>query len=111
MSKKRLTFPRWQGLEWAIDNQHKDREMITFEVKDMTCGHCVSTITRAVHAVDQGAEVRVDLPTHRVQIEPTGSDAGQLRQAIQQAGYTAVPAGGEAPLPEKPVARSGCCCR
>jgi copper chaperone len=79
--------------------------MITFEVKDMACGHCVSTITRAVLAVDQGAEVRVDLTTHRVQIQPTGSDAGQLRQAIQQAGYKAVLAEGGAGLPEKSAAR------
>jgi copper chaperone len=96
---------------WHIDSNHKDSEMMTFEVKDMTCGHCVSAITRAVNAVDQGAVVHVDLPTHRVQIEPRGSDAGQLRQAIQAAGYTAVPANGEAASPEKSVPRSGCCCR
>lgn len=33
--------------------------MITFEVKDMTCGHCVSTITKAVRAVDKEATVRI----------------------------------------------------
>ena len=31
--------------------------MIAFEVKDMTCGHCAGTITKAVAAVDQGAKV------------------------------------------------------
>ena len=34
--------------------------MTTFEVKDMTCGHCVSTITKAVKALDQGAKVQID---------------------------------------------------
>jgi copper chaperone len=66
--------------------------MIAFQVNDMTCGHCVSTITKAVKAVDQQAVVRVDLASHRVEIDPGGSDAQQLRDAIQEAGFTPVPA-------------------
>lgn len=31
--------------------------MITFEVNDMTCGHCVGAITKAVGFVDPGAKV------------------------------------------------------
>ncbi|MEY3674478.1 MAG: hypothetical protein RJB47_1186, partial [Pseudomonadota bacterium] len=31
--------------------------MLTFEVNDMTCGHCVSSITKAVVAVDHEAKV------------------------------------------------------
>ena len=64
--------------------------MIAFEVNDMTCGHCVGTITKAVQAVDQGAKVQADLATHRVQIEPTDSDAAALSDAIKEAGYTPV---------------------
>jgi copper chaperone CopZ len=30
--------------------------MITFEVNDMTCGHCVSTITKALKATDKDAD-------------------------------------------------------
>jgi copper chaperone len=65
--------------------------MIAFEVNDMSCGHCVSTITKAVQAVDQGAKVQADLATHRVLIEPTASDAATLGAAIKEAGYTPVP--------------------
>lgn len=54
--------------------------MITFEVKDMTCGHCVSTITKAVRAVDKEATVRIELQSHQVQIEPTEADADELRR-------------------------------
>ncbi len=64
--------------------------MIAFEVNDMTCGHCVSTITKAVKAVDAGARLDIDLAAHRVQIEPTEADADELREAIQEAGYTPV---------------------
>jgi copper chaperone len=68
--------------------------MIAFDVKDMTCGHCVSTITKAVKAVDKDATVQVDLPAHRVRIETGAADAATLGAAIREAGYTpvAVPA-------------------
>ena len=70
--------------------------MIAFEVNDMTCGHCASTITKAVQGVDQGARVQIDLATHRVEIEPTESDADALSAAIKEAGYTPVPVAGNA---------------
>ena len=66
--------------------------MIAFEVQDMTCGHCVSTVTKAVQAADRDARVSVDLARHRVEIEPAAADAERLAQAIRAAGYTPVPA-------------------
>lgn len=66
--------------------------MIAFEVQDMTCGHCVSTITKAVKATDPGARVEIDLPRHLVRIEPAAADAQELLDAISEAGYTPQPA-------------------
>jgi copper chaperone len=65
--------------------------MIAFEVNDMTCGHCASTITKAVKAADQEAKVEIDLASHRVRIEPAQADAKALADAIKDAGYTPVP--------------------
>jgi copper chaperone len=65
--------------------------MISFSVNDMTCGHCVSNVTKAIKAVDQGAEVRIDLATHRVEIDSTAASAADLSDAIKEAGYTPVP--------------------
>lgn len=85
--------------------------MVTFEVNDMTCGHCVSSITQAVRAIDQGAQVTCDLASHRVRIEPTESNRPELIQAIREAGYSPVPVeDGAAPV-ERSATRSGCCCR
>lgn len=64
--------------------------MITFEVQDMTCGHCVSTITQAVKTLDAQARVQIDLARHRVDIEPATADAAALRAAITEAGFTPV---------------------
>ena len=64
--------------------------MISFEVNDMTCGHCASTITKAVKDADQAAKVHIDLAAHRVNIDPASANARQLSDAITEAGYTPV---------------------
>jgi copper chaperone len=61
--------------------------MFTYQVNDMTCGHCVSAITKAVLAVDSGATVEVDLAEHIVRIESSNAADDLLKQAIQGAGY------------------------
>ena len=64
--------------------------MTVFEVKDMTCGHCVSAITKAVMATDKDAKVHIDLASQRVEIESAASNDSDLRDAIEEAGYTPV---------------------
>jgi copper chaperone len=68
----------------------KDKPVIVFEVNDMSCGHCVSTITQALKAADPGAAVRVDLATHRVEVQAPAADAPRLGETIRAAGYTPV---------------------
>jgi copper chaperone len=85
--------------------------MVTFEVQDMSCGHCVSSITQAVRALDPTAQVTADLATHRVAIESTESDSTRLGDLIREAGYTPVPVEDRAVALERPAPRSGCCCR
>ena len=43
--------------------------MIELTLPNMTCGHCVRTVTETVQRVDAQAKVEIDLPTHRVRIE------------------------------------------
>lgn len=82
--------------------------MIAFEVKDMTCGHCVSTITKALKAIDKDAKVQIDLAAHRVQVEPVSADAEELAQALTEAGYT--PVSVEAALSGVAAPGRGSCC-
>lgn len=86
--------------------------MNSFSVNDMTCGHCVSAITKAVKAVDPGAQVRIDLATQRVDIEPTEADAAELGDALREAGYTPVAIDSPAwPAVKATLSdRKGCCC-
>lgn len=64
---------------------------IQFNVPDMSCGHCVSTITQAVQQAVPGARVTVDLAAHRVTVDGA-PQAEVVRAAIAQAGYEAQPA-------------------
>ena len=84
--------------------------MTSFQVDDMTCGHCISVIKKAIKGVDASASVNIDLATHRVDVGST-TDAAKLSAAITQAGYTpaAVP-DPSAQLSAARPKRSGCCC-
>lgn len=78
--------------------------MIELSVNDMTCGHCVSAVTKAVKQLDRDAEVTVDLGTKRVSVNGQVPRDAVIR-ALGEAGYEAVPAEGTA----KAAKRGGCC--
>ncbi|ODT79647.1 MAG: heavy metal transporter [Pelagibacterium sp. SCN 64-44] len=60
-------------------------EKSVFLVSDMTCGHCVGTVRKALETALPGAEIAVDLATHKVSF--TG-DRAKGEEAIREAGYT-----------------------
>jgi copper chaperone len=57
-----------------------------FKVEAMSCGHCVSTVTKTVKALDPNARVEVDLATHKVRVE-TSKDQETVAKALAEAGY------------------------
>ena len=61
--------------------------MYNFQVNDMTCGHCVSTVEKAVKGVDAAAAVKIDLPARKVDIS-SQKPAEAFAEAITEAGYT-----------------------
>lgn len=65
--------------------------MIRFAIPDMTCGGCVSSVTRAVQVLDPAARVLADLDAHTVEIDSTVADK-VLAEAITEAGFSVHPA-------------------
>lgn len=62
---------------------------ITLRVEDMTCGHCVKTITKAVEGAVPGAKVAADPATKLVKV--TGApDGSRVEALVRDAGYTPV---------------------
>lgn len=66
--------------------------MHEFSVQDMTCGHCVATITEAVKALDPDGRCEIDLAARRVKVASALS-ADRIAAAISKAGFTPVRAG------------------
>ena len=56
-----------------------------FSVPDMSCDHCVKTITQAIKALDPAAKVVADLAQHTVAVA-SAIDAERLSAAIAAAG-------------------------
>lgn len=80
--------------------------MIELNVKDMACGHCIETVTRAVKSLDPSASVEVDLTNKRVRVEGRAV-ADALIRVLNEAGYPAALAGAQ----DAPGAtKKGCCC-
>ena len=61
--------------------------MYQFNVPDMTCGHCVSRIIKAVKLEDPKAKVEINLGQHLVKIESALSQ-DEIAQQITEACYT-----------------------
>ena len=83
--------------------------MVTFEVNDMTCGHCASTIAKALATVDKSARIEVDIPRKLVRVSGQ-RPAADLAKAIQDTGYTPREVQTELAPSAAPRAASGCGC-
>ncbi|WP_296249311.1 heavy-metal-associated domain-containing protein [Pseudomonas sp. UBA4194] len=60
--------------------------MQVFNVKGMTCGHCVRAVTQAVVAEDPAATVEVDLAAGEVKVQ-SQLPRPQVAQLITEEGY------------------------
>jgi copper chaperone len=63
----------------------------TYTVTGMTCGHCASSVTEEVQAIDGVQNVGVDLSSGKVTVTSASPlDAEQVRAAVTEAGYQLV---------------------
>jgi copper chaperone len=61
--------------------------MYVLKVEGMTCGHCVSAVTRAVKDVDATAKVDVDLAQQKVEVA-SNEPLEEIKAAVTEAGYS-----------------------
>ena len=83
--------------------------MVTFQVNDMTCGHCASAISRALASVDKAARLDIRIQEKLVRVD-SQAPAAELAQAIQHAGYTPQEVWQESARPAAARASRGCGC-
>jgi copper chaperone len=80
------TSPGAQDEEFAMTatNGHVQ----TYTVTGMTCGHCVSSVTEEVSAIDGVTDVAVVLDGGLVTVSSTQPlDDAAVRAAVEEAGY------------------------
>jgi copper ion binding protein len=62
-----------------------------YEVKGMTCGHCVGSVTQEISALPGVENVDVVLETGKVTVKSgTALTVDQVREAVDEAGYELV---------------------
>lgn len=64
-----------------------DNKVVILKVADMTCEHCVRTVTKAIQNVYPLAQVDINLAEHTVKVSG-GGDAAQLAHFIEEEGYS-----------------------
>ena len=57
-----------------------------FHLPDMSCGHCVATVTRAVQALDPAAGVEIEREPRLLRVNSVRS-RDELARALEEAGY------------------------
>ncbi|NKL02932.1 heavy-metal-associated domain-containing protein [Rhizobium leguminosarum] len=60
--------------------------MYEFEIQNMTCGHCASTVEKAIKTADPEASASIDLAARTAKVE-TRIDPAAIKTAIEKAGY------------------------
>lgn len=74
-----------------MSGQTVEALMMKFNVPDLSCAHCVSTVTRAIKTLDAKARVEVDLASRTIATSAS-ADAAAISQALAEAGYPNHPA-------------------
>jgi copper chaperone len=60
--------------------------MTTFNVPDMTCGHCEAVITKAIQELDSTADVKADLAANKITVT-SKVDGSEILAALEATGY------------------------
>ncbi|GAB59726.1 heavy-metal-associated domain-containing protein [Rheinheimera nanhaiensis] len=62
--------------------------MMKFHIDGMTCGHCVSRVTKAIVSLQSDAKVEADLAEHSIRVSSNLTTA-DIIDALKAAGYPA----------------------
>jgi copper chaperone len=67
-------------------------ERVTMNIVGMSCGHCVSAVTKALKSLEGVNVEQVSVGTATVAYDPNATSAAQITQAVEDEGYRVVAA-------------------
>lgn len=69
-------------------------EHLSIKIDGMGCGHCVASVEKALKQLDGVNVIRVEVGAADVVYDPEKTPFARIREAIDDAGYTAHPVQG-----------------
>jgi copper ion binding protein len=69
-------------------------EHLTLKIDGMSCGHCVARVEKALQKLDGVQVIRVEVGAAEVAYDPARTPFAKIREALDDAGYTAHPVQG-----------------
>jgi copper ion binding protein len=66
-------------------------EHLTLKIDGMSCGHCVARVEKALKRLDGVNVNRVEIGSADVTYDPAKTPFATIREALDDAGYTAHP--------------------
>ena len=64
---------------------------LTLRIDGMSCGHCVARVDKALSKLDGVSVGRVGIGSAEIDYDPARTPFERIREAIDDAGYTASP--------------------
>ena len=64
---------------------------LTLRIDGMSCGHCVARVEKALSKLDGVSVGRVGIGSAEIDYDPARTPFASIREAIDDAGYTAYP--------------------
>lgn len=91
ISKKKLTFPYWEALEYKTTKDHKMNLRTDFDIKGMTCASCVNRIEKVLKKNEGIVDIVVNLATEKARINFNNNliNNSKIIKLIKNAGYEA----------------------
>ena len=67
-------------------------DRVTLNIDGMTCGHCVTQVTKSLQALTGVKVEEVKVGSATVSFDPGVTSEGRITQAVEEQGYPVAPA-------------------
>lgn len=68
-------------------NGENSMDRLTMKIDGMTCGHCVSTVDKALRKVDGVTVEKVDIGSATVSFNPSEVSEARIAESVSDQGY------------------------
>jgi copper chaperone len=82
---------RGGGYVVEVTRRRTSMQHLTLQIDGMSCGHCVGRVEKALSKLDGVHVGRVGVGSAEIDYDPIRTPFARIRQAVDDAGYTARP--------------------